>query len=273
MHVTVAGSGRQDRRDIPALRARAGGPAERLAARVGGRHPAAAFFAALVCGFVVLAGLSLLLGLLVTDVLLPADGVSRADESIVESIVADRTPLLTEASAAGSAAGGSPVLPILVAVVALASAALRRWRIAGFAAFVLLVESATYRVTSGLLPRHRPEVQRLDHLPVNASYPSGHTAASVAVYAGFVLLLTSGIRSRAVRIAAWVVAVVVPLFVATSRVYRGMHHPIDVAGGALVGAGAIAVMLFACRAAEAAARAPASGRSPVTPHGRRQVAS
>ena len=35
--------------------------------------------------------------------------------------------------------------------------------------------------------------------------------------------------------------------------YRGMHHPLDVAGGVLVGIGAILVLLFACRAAGAAA--------------------
>jgi membrane-associated phospholipid phosphatase len=32
-----------------------------------------------------------------------------------------------------------------------------------------------------------------------------------------------------------------------------MHHPLDVAGGVLVGIGAILVLLFACRAAGAAA--------------------
>jgi membrane-associated phospholipid phosphatase len=34
--------------------------------------------------------------------------------------------------------------------------------------------------------------------------------------------------------------------------YQGMHHPLDVAGGVLVGIGAIVVALFACRAAGAA---------------------
>ena len=44
-------------------------------------------------------------------------------------------------------------------------------------------------------------------------------------------------------------------FVALSRMYRGMHHPLDVAGGVLVGIGAVLVVLFACRAAGAAADA------------------
>ena len=34
--------------------------------------------------------------------------------------------------------------------------------------------------------------------------------------------------------------------------YRGMHHPLDVAGGLVVGVGALLVLLFACRAADAA---------------------
>jgi len=40
--------------------------------------------------------------------------------------------------------------------------------------------------------------------------------------------------------------------------YRGMHHPLDVAGGLVVGIGALIVLLFACRAAGAAAEAHAS---------------
>ena len=107
---------------------------------------------------------------------------------------------------------------------------LRKWRIAAFAVFVLVVESATYRVTSLAVPRDRPHVQRLEDLPVDASYPSGHTAAAIAVYAGLVLLLTSRVHSRALRIAAWAGALLIAAFVALARMYRGMHHPLDVAG-------------------------------------------
>ena len=43
--------------------------------------------------------------------------------------------------------------------------------------------------------------------------------------------------------------------------YRGMHHPLDVGAGALIGIGAVLVLLFACRAAGVAApRAPGPGR-------------
>jgi membrane-associated phospholipid phosphatase len=35
--------------------------------------------------------------------------------------------------------------------------------------------------------------------------------------------------------------------------YRGMHHPLDVAGGAVIGVSAIVILVFACRAAGVAA--------------------
>jgi membrane-associated phospholipid phosphatase len=36
--------------------------------------------------------------------------------------------------------------------------------------------------------------------------------------------------------------------------YRGMHHPLDVAGGVVVGIAALIVLVFACRAAGAAGK-------------------
>jgi undecaprenyl-diphosphatase len=255
------------------LQSRAGGPSERFARAVTGWHPAAVFVAALLCGYVLLAGASLLLALFVTDVLVGVGDIGRTDESAVVSLVAERTPFLDDASSVGSAVGGAPVLPILVGIIAIVCAFLRRWRIAAFSVFVLVVESATYRVTSLLVPRDRPHVQRLEDLPADQSYPSGHTAASIAVYAGLVLLLTSAIPHRRLRVVAWIAAIVLPIVVAMSRMYRGMHHPLDVAGGTLVGVGAVLVLLFACRAAGAAVRSPARGRGPVASRRRVQAAS
>jgi membrane-associated phospholipid phosphatase len=195
-------------------------------------------------------------------VLLHAGGLASTDESAVRSLVAERTSLLTDVSAVGSALGGAPLLPILVGLIALACALLRNWLIAGFAVFALAVESATYRVTSMAVPRERPDVKRLEDLPADASFPSGHTAASVAVYAGLVLLITSRFPNGRWRVLAWAVAILLPVVVALSRMYRGMHHPLDVAGGLVIGIGALLVLLFACRAAGVAhaARSPKTAR-------------
>ena len=156
----------------------------------------AVFFAALIGGFALLAAAR-------NPSRAPRHGRARPDprrrfggRELVESLAADRTPVLTDVSAVGSAVGGAPVLPILAGLIAIVCALMRRWLIAGFAAFVLTVESATYRVSSLVVPRERPSVHRLEDLPADASYPSGHTAASIAVYAGLVLLLTSRITDR-----------------------------------------------------------------------------
>lgn len=247
--------GLRDRFDIPALAARPGGRPDRFARALGSRHPVATFVAAILVGFLVLAAASVLLGLFVVHVLLGGLSLGGADESVNRTLAAHRTSLLTGLSSAGSQAGGGLVLPILVGLIAVACAVARHWRVAVFVLFALITESATYRVTTLFIHRHRPSVHRLDTLPVNASYPSGHTAASVAVYSGLVLLLTSRWTDSRARALAWTFAIVITTVVAFSRLYRGMHHPIDVAGGALVGIGAILVVLFACRAAGAAADA------------------
>jgi undecaprenyl-diphosphatase len=103
-----------------------------------------------------------------------------------------------------------------------------------------------------VIHRQRPQVHRLDQLPVDASYYSGHTAASVAVYCGLALLITSRIRSTGLRIACWAIAIAIPLLVAFSRMYRGMHHPTDVGAAMFVGIGTLVVALAAARAAKAA---------------------
>jgi len=240
---------------LPALVARPGGPAERLARALGSHHPALVFFIVLLGGFLLLAAASVLLGLFVVHVLASSSGLGLAgtDESVNETLARHRDGTLTTLSEIGSQVGGAPVLPILVGLIGIACAIARRWLVAAFAVFVLTAESATYRVTTLVVPRDRPHVHRLEGLPVDASYPSGHTAASVAVYSGLVLLLTTRFTSTLSKALAWTGAILLTTFVALSRMYRGMHHPLDVAGGVLVGIGAILLLLLACRTAGAVA--------------------
>jgi membrane-associated phospholipid phosphatase len=54
------------------------------------------------------------------------------------------------------------------------------------------------------------------------------------------------------RAAVWLVAIAIPLLVGLSRMYRGMHHPTDVAAGLLVGIGTLIVAVAAARVAGAA---------------------
>ena len=236
------------------------GPVERVAVRVGRGHPVLVFLAAMLTGLAFIAAVSTALGFLVTRVLLHVDGVAAADEHFVRWLAAHRTPFRTDLSLIGSMGSGGVVLPIVVGATALAFAVLRHWRMAVFVVFVLAVESASYRITTLAIHRPRPHVHRLESLPVNASYPSGHTAASIAVYWGLALLLTSMIQNRFFRVAVWSIAVLIPVFEALSRIYRGMHHPLDVAGGVVIGIASLCVLVLACRAAGASATGLAGDR-------------
>jgi len=238
---------------FPVLEPRRDGPADRLATRLGDPHPIVVFFAALLPGYAVLAGLSIALSLLVTEVLLSIDRVESTDGRFVRWLAAERTPSLIDASWVGSTLAGGVVIPVVIGAVLLACVARRRWRVAAFVLFAVAVESAAYRATTLTVHRERPDVDRLESLPVNASIPSGHTAASIALYCGIALLLTSRIRAGGGRATIWAIALAIPPFVALSRMLRGMHHPLDVAVGAALGVGAVVVVLFAVRAAGAAA--------------------
>jgi undecaprenyl-diphosphatase len=240
---------------VPVLGARRPGPAWRLGRSFDerGLHPAAAFMVTMLVGLVAIAAVSIGLGLLVTHVLEHIGSLGSADERVEVWLAGHRTTTRTSGSLVGSIVAGGVVLPIVVGVVALVSVLFRKWRIAAFVVFALAVESATYRLTTLVVHSHRPRVARLESLPVNASYPSGHTAASLAVYGGLVLLLTSRFTNGYVRAFAWLSVVLLVAFVAASRMYRGMHHPLDVAGGLVVGVMALVVVVFACRTAGAAA--------------------
>jgi len=238
--------------EMPLLAYRPGSRAERFAVATGTRHPVIVFLLAAVTGLLLICAVSIAVGFLVTEFLLDDAWVRSADEELPQWLADNRSDTLTDFSYVGSEMAGRVVLPALVGILAIVFAVMRKWRAAAFAVFVLVVESATYRATSMADARQRPDVPRLEDLPVDASYPSGHTAAAVAVYAGLVLLITSRFTNSRTRAALWTVAVTIVTFVAMSRMYRGMHHPIDVIAGLLVGCAAIAVLVFACRAAAAA---------------------
>jgi membrane-associated phospholipid phosphatase len=216
-------------------------------------HPVRTFLTGVVLSFLAIAGLSVLLGLLVTRVIVRDGSIAGADERLVRELSQHHSPELTDASLIGSIMAGGVVLPIVVGVCGLVAALFKQWRVAAFLIFALGLESGAYRTTTLLVHRDRPDVPRLENLPVNASYPSGHTAASIAVYCGLALLLTSRISSLAPRVVIWVVAVAIPLYVAFARMYRGMHHPLDVVGGVVIGIAAVAAMVLVSRAAGLAA--------------------
>jgi len=233
------------------LAPRRGGIADRAGRRMSG-HPVIAFVIVTVIGFALLAATTVLAGWLLQTYALPEHGFGHADEQVNVWLARHRTPLRTDASFWLSGIGDVYAIPALVAISTVIALIMRKWRVAAFILTAIAVEAATYRIATILIDRHRPTVHRLDVLPVNDSYYSGHTAASISVYCGLALLITSRIRSTAVCALVWLVAIAIPLLVGLSRMYRGMHHPTDVAAGLLVGIGTLIVAVLAARVAGAA---------------------
>jgi membrane-associated phospholipid phosphatase len=239
---------------FPVLDEKPGRLGRRLAALPGAGHPVWTYVFGILIVFAAIASLSIVTGLVLTKVLLHIHGVAHEDESLVSFLAHHRSTELTDASLVGSIMAGGVVLPIIAGVAALVALIGKHWRLAGFLLFALAVESGSYRATTLVVHRHRPEVHRLETLPVNASYPSGHTAAAIAIYCGIALLLTSRIANRGARVAIWLVAALIPVYVAFARMYRGMHHPLDVLGGVLIGIAALSALVLVTRASGSAAR-------------------
>jgi undecaprenyl-diphosphatase len=237
----------------PVLDEEPGGAGRRLATIVGEGHPLRTFFTGIALSFVSIATVSILLGLLVTRVIVRHGGIDDADESLVRFLAHHRSGGLTDASLVGSILAGGVVLPIVAGVWGVLAALFKQWRLGAFLIFALAVESGAYRATTLVIHRQRPHVHRLEDLPANASYPSGHTAASIAVYCGLALLLTSRISRLAPRVLIWAIAAAIPVYVAFARIYRGMHHPLDVAGGVVIGIAVLAAMVLVSRATRVAA--------------------
>jgi membrane-associated phospholipid phosphatase len=239
---------------IPALQARPGSAADRLGNEAPAWHPAGFFLCGLVLCYLALAAATTLVGLAFTSWVLPLDGLAEADARPVAWLAEHRTPFLDALSYPGSEVSGGFVIPALIGAVAIISAFQRRWLLAGFVLAAIVIESATYRTTVFFVDRDRPDVAQLEGLPEDASFPSGHVAASIAVYSGFALLLTSRMTSTRARALVWAAALAIPPIVAVARMYRGMHHPLDVIAGVFIGIAALSLALLLARVTGVVAR-------------------
>jgi undecaprenyl-diphosphatase len=116
----------------------------------------------------------------------------------------------------------------------------RRWFEPVFLVVSLVIEATAFIVVTTVVGRDRPDVPRLDSSPVGSSFPSGHVAAAAA-YAAIAVVVFWHTRKRWARILVVLVSVLVPVIVALSRMYRGMHFLSDTIAGAVLGCAAVAL--------------------------------
>ena len=232
--------------------ARPGSLPYRLARHSRTRKPLVSGVAVGAAGYVVMTAFLVSLGLLLTKALL--DGpVGHWDQTVDRWFFLHRTVTLDAITEWGTRVGDVAAV-IAVAAVAVGILALgRHWAHIAFLVGALVIEVTTFVTTTFVIDRPRPNVPHLDPGPPTSSFPSGHAAASIVLYVGLALIVTSLVRSGLVRAIAWLVAIAVPSFVALSRLYRGMHHPTDVIGSVIGAAGCLAFALLATRTGVAVA--------------------
>jgi len=216
------------------------------------RHPVIVTALVGFLGWLVLAGLAIGLGALVTHFVV-GHSVGHGDLDVARWFAERRTDTWNTLSKIGSYFAETVTVFVIVAIALVVLAVKRAWPQAGLLVVAMAAEGGVYLTATYVISRNRPAVPRLEDLINNDSFPSGHTAASVALYGSLCIIVWSLTRSRVWRGVFLALAVVGPLIVATSRVYRGMHNATDVLCGALIGAGCIVVGYVAVRAGLAAA--------------------
>ena len=196
-----------------------------------GVPPALFLLACAVVLLLVLAGVGWVLSHVVQN-----DSLGRADTGVSRWLARERSPDLNEVTAVTSEVGGTLTITILAVLsVAVAAFVWRRWREPMAVAVAVAGEVAIFLVVTLLVDRTRPPVSHLDEAPPTSSFPSGHTAATIALWGALAVLASERARSALVRGLFLTLAVVLPLLVASSRMYRGMHYLSDVLGGVLLG--------------------------------------
>jgi membrane-associated phospholipid phosphatase len=159
----------------------------------------------------------------------------RWDASVDRNLAAHRRDPWTEIThLATFLAETITVIAVGLVAFVLLRLGFKRWREPLFLAISVIGEVTIFVSTTLLVDRDRPPVKHLDGAPPTSSFPSGHTAASVALYGGLAVLAWRAGAAVWLRTLATAAAVLVPIVVAVSRMYRGMHYPTDVIAGALL---------------------------------------
>jgi undecaprenyl-diphosphatase len=156
------------------------------------------------------------------------------DEAVPRWLADHRTPTLDTVSAFVSRAGSTHgILAVGLVIAPLAIACIHRWRPAVFLAVTMAGELGLFLTIAALVGRPRPLVTHLDGNLPTAAFPSGHVAATTCLYAAAAVLVVprTGRWGRALAIT---IAILMPTLVGLSRIYRGEHHPLDVAGGVVL---------------------------------------
>ncbi|WBB74069.1 phosphatase PAP2 family protein [Micromonospora sp. WMMD1128] len=182
------------------------------------------------------------LGLLVTRVLTHTWPFT-VEDAVNREFAGDRSPGWNDVSLVFSTLASTQMIVVVTVLAALVlRLVLHRWREPIFLCAAVIAQALIFLFTTMVIDRNRPAVAHMDSSPPTSSFPSGHTSAATALYVGLALLLALRARSTPAKVTWWTLLVLVPVGVALTRMYRGMHHPSDVVASFVNGGTCVAIM-------------------------------
>ncbi|MFI6131133.1 phosphatase PAP2 family protein [Micromonospora sp. NPDC051141] len=182
------------------------------------------------------------LGLLVTRVLTHTWPFT-VEDAVNREFAGDRSSGWNDVSLVFSTLASTQMIVVVTVLAALVlRLVLHRWREPIFLCAAVSAQALIFLFTTMVIDRNRPAVEHMDASPPTSSFPSGHTSAATALYVGLAVLLALRARSTPAKVTWWTLLVLVPVGVALTRMYRGMHHPSDVVASFVNGGTCVAIM-------------------------------
>jgi undecaprenyl-diphosphatase len=210
----------------------------RPTAKEAGRDLVVRALAPLVVWWLVVVGM----GWLLTEG--PLKNLGGSEDSVSKGLQSSRTAFGDAVTLFFSWTGATVgIIGVCLVVVVLVWRRTKQWWFAVVPLIAIGLQGLVFFVTQLLIPRGRPDVEKLDASAPTNSFPSGHSGAATALY--FTLgLMALRITNPVLRSVVVGVCLVIPFLVGTARLYRGMHHLSDVVVAILNGA--IAALLAWC---------------------------
>lgn len=189
--------------------------------------------------FAMAAGALAILGVAVAslaDAASEGEGLTVFDRPTWQWFVDHRSSVATAIAKVVTTVGSTLVMGILAAVVTVVLFVRHRRGDAAMVAAVGAGAGLLVMIGKRVVGRVRPPEQYRLVAETNASFPSGHALASMAIVGVFTVLLVAATRPLGRRIVTILLASVVVTLIGASRLYLGVHWATDVLGGWLSGA-------------------------------------
>lgn len=175
------------------------------------------------------------LGIFILVSVLMSLGVTQAvDMHLVQATAAIRTPAMIHLMQWWSDIGNwKAEVPFAFVVAGLLWRAGQRtpaWRFVA----VGTIGEAFYALLKLSFRRPRPLGVHLSEAG-GYSFPSGHSMLAVIIWGFGLVVLAQLVNRRWQRVVLWTLAILMPLVIAESRVYLGVHYPTDVIAGLAMG--------------------------------------